>query len=60
MSVAAHPPRLNEANDLAPSIPGPAIAHCRAWWPIDRLPWWCPACGALLGLCLEEGTHNDA
>lgn len=40
--------------DYAPEIPGPAIAHCGAWHPLTALPWWCPQCGALLGLCLEE------
>ena len=52
--TAVKPPRLHEPNDCAPAIPGPAIGHCESWWPIDRLPWWCPQCGDLLGLCLEE------
>ena len=35
--------------------PGPnRIAHCRTWHPLTALPWWCPQCGACVGLCMED------
>jgi hypothetical protein len=46
----------NDPNEelIAPSILGPAIAHCGQWHEINSLPWQCPKCDELLGLCMEK------
>jgi len=48
--IPALPPRLHRDGTLAPEQPGPAIAHCGAWWPLTMLPWDCPRCGERLGV----------
>lgn len=54
-AIPARPPRLNETNDLAPDLAGPAMAHCGAWHPLTTLLWCCPHCGAVVGQA-EEGA----
>ena len=41
--------------DRAQPAAGPnLIAHCGQWHTLTTLPWACPACDTILGLCLED------